>query len=329
MRSLIMSLKKILLHRITVTSLFFILFAASVTLVIMYSDLSASADTVPPAEPEVHTDDPAGPGSLAFLAEPSSEPSPEPTPKPSPEPSPKPTPEPTSEPTPEPLPEPSSNPAGDTGDESGYAAYSGAVTESDAVDDDYFADAVFIGDSRTQGFELYSGLKTADVLSARGLSIFNIQTEKIFTLSDGSRGSVLDVLREKTYAKIYIMLGINELGYTSSEFHAAYSSLIDLVRRIQPDAILYIQAIIPVSKAKSDSNPVYNNTNIGDFNEQIANLSENKDFHYIDTYAAFADANGNLPEDASSDGIHLGKDYCIKWLEYLKIHTVDASGGTE
>ena len=33
------------------------------------------------------------------------------------------------------------------------------VPESEAVDDGYFADAVFIGDSRTQGLRLYSGLK--------------------------------------------------------------------------------------------------------------------------------------------------------------------------
>ena len=30
---------------------------------------------------------------------------------------------------------------------------------------------------------------------------------------------------------------------------------------------------------------------------------------------------GALPEEASTDGVHLNKEYCLKWLDYLKSHT--------
>ena len=37
---------------------------------------------------------------------------------------------------------------------------------------------------------------------------------------------------------------------------------------------------------------------------------------------AFADESGALPADASNDGVHLNKSYCVQWLDYLKTHTV-------
>ena len=37
----------------------------------------------------------------------------------------------------------------------------------------------------------------------------------------------------------------------------------------------------------------------------------------------FADENGALPEGVSRDGVHLVKDACKQWLDYLKTHTVE------
>ena len=44
---------------------------------------------------------------------------------------------------------------------------------------------------------------------------------------------------------------------------------------------------------------------------------------YLDLYSEFADENGSLPEGLSRDGVHLTKEPCQRWLEYLKTHTVD------
>ena len=47
----------------------------------------------------------------------------------------------------------------------------GPVPESEAVEDTYFEDAVFLGDSRTEGFRLYSGLKTGTYLCGVGATV--------------------------------------------------------------------------------------------------------------------------------------------------------------
>lgn len=205
-------------------------------------------------------------------------------------------------------------------------AYNGAVPESPRVDDDYFSDAVFIGDSRTDGFRLYSGLTTADIFATQSISVDNIYTTPAVRTADGNAYTIIEALSWKSYAKVYIMLGINEMGYPVDSYYNLYSKLVDTVKSIQPDAIIYLQAVMPVSAEKSASSSVYNNTNVQAFNERIAQICEEKGVYYIDTYSAVADADGCLPADASTDGIHLTKPYCEQWLEYLRTHTVADNG---
>ena len=47
-------------------------------------------------------------------------------------------------------------------------------------------------------------------------------------------------------------------------------------------------------------------------------MANRKKIKFIDLVPVLADESGNLPENASPDGIHLNKEYCLKWLEYLK-----------
>lgn len=206
--------------------------------------------------------------------------------------------------------------------------YGNPVPESGPADDDFFADAVFVGDSRTEGFKLYSGLKTANILAAKSISVVNIYSEDVINSGNGDYVSIIDALSRQVYSKVYIMLGINELGYGIDRFIELYSALIDNIREIQPDADIYIQAIIPVSKEKAETNTIYTNDRICHFNEELLRLAAQKELFFIDTYNAFLDEEGFLPEDASFDGVHLYKDYCVRWLEYLKTHTAVSLSNT-
>ncbi len=203
--------------------------------------------------------------------------------------------------------------------------YSLSVSENTAVDDDYFSDAVFIGDSRTDGLRLYGGLITPTYLSAKSISVLNIEYEDVIPAGSGTYVPILTALSWNSYAKVYIMLGINEIGLTPSSFSESYSKLIDSIREIQPDAIIYLQAIIPVDRAKENSGTVYNNENIQRFNEEILNIANEKHVYYVDTYTALADEDGFLPDGASYDGVHLMRTYCENWRDYLKTHTIDPS----
>ena len=66
------------------------------------------------------------------------------------------------------------------------------------------------------------------------------------------------------------------------------------------------------------SDKIYNNTNVSKFNKLIKEVANEKNVKYLDVASALVNSEGYLPEKASTDGIHVDKKYCEKWLDYLK-----------
>lgn len=200
--------------------------------------------------------------------------------------------------------------------------YSKAVPLSEKVDDSYFDDAVFIGDSRTEGLMLYTGLADTTSFAYKGLMVDTIFTSPLVN-RDGKKLSVMDALEDTQFNKVYIMLGINETGWVYSDiFIDQYGKVIDAIKEINPDALIYIQLIFPVTDEVSATHEYITNTKIYEYNERIKEMAEEKEAYYLNTAEAFSPYGSSLPDEASTDGIHLKKEYCDKWLEYLKTHIV-------
>lgn len=89
------------------------------------------------------------------------------------------------------------------------------VPESEAVEDTYFQDVIFLGDSRTEGFSLYSGLKEGTYFYSVGATVESVFSQNAWTMEDGSKVPLLDAMAEEPCGKIYVMLGVNELGLGS------------------------------------------------------------------------------------------------------------------
>ena len=196
------------------------------------------------------------------------------------------------------------------------------VPESSPVTDTYFDDVVFLGDSRTEGFYLYSGLKTGKFLYAVGATVESVFSKKAW---DSGHGKIplLDALAETEYEKVYLMLGINELGWSKAEnYRDQYTKLIDRVREDHPEAVVVLQSILPVS-AKQDAKGSYvSNERIGVYNGVIRALAEEKDCALVDVAEALAGEDGCLPQNLNFDGVHLNPAGCRIWLEYLRTHSV-------
>lgn len=202
--------------------------------------------------------------------------------------------------------------------------YSKPVPASKRVNLDYFEDAVFIGDSRTEGFILNNGL-IADTNSytSKGLNVSTIFSDKIINI-DGKKITIMEALEKTSFSKVYIMLGINETGWVYSNlFIKKYGEIIDEIRKINPNCTIYIQSILPVSQEVSDEHSYIKNSKIDEYNSLIEKMANEKKVYYINVKEAVVNENDVLPEDAATDGIHLNKKYCEKWLEYLKNHIVE------
>lgn len=185
-----------------------------------------------------------------------------------------------------------------------------------------FSDACFIGDSRTVGLSYNSGKPMATFYCATGLNVSSVLDEANIELDNGNMGNIVDALKQRQFARIYINFGINEVGWPDVDsFQSEYEELLNAVITHQPDAKIYVEGIIPVTASKDAEGYPFTNENIKTFNVAVKAAADKCGCTYIDVSPALVDANGCLPEDAATDGIHMTKDYLEKWIAYLEQNT--------
>ena len=199
-------------------------------------------------------------------------------------------------------------------------------TEQSVDSDAWFSDAVFIGDSRTEGLRLYSGITSdATFLSHTGLSIYKVERGDAVLRRGDRRVSVLDALAQGSYGKVYLSVGVNELGYFNpSGYAATYGRVIDAVRACQPGARVYVQLIIPVNTARCSASgtPYYiTNEAVANYNAALAELCAEKDVTLLGIPQGLLDEAGELDPGLTTDGVHFKVEGYAMWLDYLLAHT--------
>lgn len=182
------------------------------------------------------------------------------------------------------------------------------------------SDALFIGDSRTVGIMEYANLNEADFFCSTGMSVFDVLKERISVPHVG-KVTLSELLTNKTYGKIYVMLGINELGYDFNNIIKKYNEVINFICDNQPDSIIFIQANLHVSKKRSESDDYINNMGIDRLNSALAEFANNDTIFYIDANYLFDDEEGNLSADKTSDNAHLYGKYYLDWGKWICTET--------
>ncbi len=204
-----------------------------------------------------------------------------------------------------------------------------ASGEGIAADDSYFDDAVFIGDSLTEGFQTLGGITNATYYGFKNLNVKDV-FEKDLVPSGAGKITVAEALQQTAYGKYYIMLGANELGWVYPQvFVDKYSDLIELIRTANPHAVIYLQSVFPVTQEVSDTNPYYSNSRIDEYDQLICQLAEDASAIFLNVREAVETDSHILPDDAATDGIHLNKTYCRLWADYLREHQYQQSNEQE
>lgn len=193
------------------------------------------------------------------------------------------------------------------------------------VEDSYFDDALFIGDSRTVALRAFSSFPNAYFFAKTGIS-----TNSLFEYpaSDEITGASLShTLTERKYSKIYIMIGVNDLGYgTLNSFSDTYFDAIEKIKLFQPDAIIYVQSIVGVTKGKEASNPrSFNNQTVINRNAVLQSKCDGETVLYLDLFSVYRDENGYLDSKHSSDGLHISPSSLSLWVDYLKNNAIEIS----
>ena len=193
--------------------------------------------------------------------------------------------------------------------------------EKQTVGKEYFDDALFIGDSRTVGISEYGDLNNAIFFANTGMSVYNV-FEKNVSVPRVGKLKLEQLLTYKKFGKIYIMLGINELGYNQEKTLKKYKDLLKFIQEKQSNAIIYIEANLHVTAERSNKDKTINNININKINNEISQLADNEKIFFIDVNEKFDDENGNLSSNYTQDNVHIYAKYYKEWSDWLSQNAV-------
>ena len=275
------------------------------------SRLPTAAPTAAPTEA------PTAAPTNAPTATPTAKPTAAPTAKPTAAPTAKPTAAPTAKPTTAPTAKPTTAPTAKPTTAPTAKPTAKPTDPPSGGNQSVFDNAVFIGSSVLHGIHTYGIITHGTFLTKIGVNVSTVYTAHL----DGSSKPIIDELNGKSYSKIILNFGTNESGWPSkSTFINKYGKLIDDVRSRVPGSKVYVLAITPVTKARSNGqgqSDGINMKNINALNGMIADMCSGKGVRFIGNPSAFLNSEGYLPSEASSDGIHLNPSYYRIWANHI------------
>ena len=214
-----------------------------------------------------------------------------------------------------------------------------ALPESAKVDDSYFDDAVFIGDSVSLKLERYTTQQRsanpnffgkAQFLTAGSMGSGNAleapSSESIHPLYNGQKMSLADSVKACGAKKVYIMLGMNDMAiYGVDGAVENMETLIEGILEKTPDAKIYVESATPLVASKNIADNKLNNTNLNAYNQKLSALCQEKGWYFVNVWSTVDDGTGNLKVSYCSDpddmGIHFTDAGCEAWIDYLYTHT--------
>ena len=156
---------------------------------------------------------------------------------------------------------------------------------------------VFAGDSITEFFALKKYLGRDFPLVNRGIA----GTDSVWLL-EHLKEQVLDL----EPSKLAIMIGINDIG-RAYPIHDIVNRISDIVMAVRQESLfteIYLLSVLPVSERPEHSSKVKirNNATVRELNQQLAVLPG---VTYVDLYDYLTDAQGQLNDTYTTDGLHL------------------------
>ena len=184
------------------------------------------------------------------------------------------------------------------------------------VDESYFSDALFIGDARVDGLRLYAPFDGADYFCSTEMTLTDCMDVKISVEGRGET-TLPQLLSHRRYGKIYISLGINEMGYDLDYLTNQFDTVFEALREAEPDAIIYIMANLHVTKSYADAEAIFQSDRVDELNRRFGEYADGLHSYYIDENEIFDDAEGYLVSSYTEDETLLSGKYYKLWADFL------------
>ena len=190
--------------------------------------------------------------------------------------------------------------------------------------DDYFSDAVFIGDSMMEYVEIYELLPTAHFAWRIGMSPMSVGRKQFRVRGAEEMLTTYEYAKQYDPKKLYLWLGANGLDIKSSQdVIRDYELVADEVISRFPQAMVYVISPPPMTKARMNKEEYVIPGRYAKFEQLLRELAERRNFYYIDLYHMVADEDGYLPDTyCMGDGFHLNKPAYTMLTDALRACTV-------
>lgn len=127
-----------------------------------------------------------------------------------------------------------------------------------------------------------------------------------------------DILAKKQYRRIYLMSGINELGYDEAQTVKRFEEEVLKLKELQPEAEIILEANLHVTSERSEKEAIFNNEGIDRINDYIRQIAEKHGFSYIDVNEIFDDDTGGLTPEYTHDQVHVLGKYYQEWADWIR-----------
>lgn len=166
---------------------------------------------------------------------------------------------------------------------------------------------VFLGDSITEGFP------TADAFPNEN------------AINRGIGGDVIDGVIERLNVsvfnlkpkRVYLMIGINNIWWFSpdapaEELGKQFENLVMKLKQGTKETEIILLSILPVGGKEAAKN-----IKVNALNKIIQTIARRENLTYLDLHPIMKDANGNLREEFTADGVHLNLKGYLAWIEMM------------
>lgn len=130
----------------------------------------------------------------------------------------------------------------------------------------------------------------------------------------------LDEITESLPDKIFLMMGVNDIGYGLSVdvITANYSTILTRIKQASPLTRVYVQSVLPIKGLKGR-----NNDSIIALNEKLQLLAVENSAVFINLYPEFLDSDGELNMSYSYDGLHLNTNGYLLWKSKIEKYVAE------
>lgn len=136
----------------------------------------------------------------------------------------------------------------------------------------------------------------------------------------------LNFLDETKPQTIFLMVGVNDLikGVPADQVVANLRQTVQTLKEKHPNTEIVLQALLPhggerATVADREAVLKVSNEQIFKLNQQIATIAQEEQVFFLNLYPLFADSDGLLRQDLSTDGLHLNREGYNVWRTALTV----------